>query len=282
MCLIRLNWGRNFGVETYTPQAQERVPGPGLSLAAGVRPLRWGISGTSAAGIGPGRSCRRGRRAGSATRGFGMAGPCPCWLLGCSWRTSLLEVPCDPGREPACACVDGAAKVFGGTQHNGNFSYTSDLWNFSLLQSSWTPLATESPVPRPRRGHAASWDPDSRTLLIFAGFDGRYRDDLWRYSAVGARDFNVSLAWEPDVLVVECAVGQACAMQARTPLPTTGRFAVSGNCSQTQFLVGLPSSFVEFEGSTLSFVNSSSTTVLAEPGKGKGGLKQCKVGLGLA
>ena len=58
----------------------------------------------------------------------------------------------------------------------------NDVWAFDLITNSWTNLATTTTVPVARYGTAAVFDPDTGTLVTFAGFTtlGRF-DDTWRF-----------------------------------------------------------------------------------------------------
>jgi hypothetical protein len=58
----------------------------------------------------------------------------------------------------------------------------NDVWAFDLVAHSWTNLVAASPAPVARYGTAAVFDPDTGTLVTFAGFttQGRF-DDTWRF-----------------------------------------------------------------------------------------------------
>ena len=146
--------------------------------------------------------------------------------------------------------------IYGGTQPGG---FTSDLWNFSLLDEEWTTLAAAAPDKPPgRQSHSMSWDPTARTLLAFGGFGGTYRDDLWRYSAVP----------RSKVLVVECSRGQPCVLDEPNFTGPAERLTASDSatCSQTEFRSGLPSpGYMEQQGST--FVFGANSPVFVEPGR---------------
>lgn len=67
--------------------------------------------------------------------------------------------------------------VFGGNNQSVSFG---DLWSLSLSSvPSWTELAPGGPRPSPRLGHSAIYDPVRRRMIVFGGFDGRRRNDVW-------------------------------------------------------------------------------------------------------
>eukprot|EP00438_Fugacium_kawagutii_P034185 Skav233183 [mRNA] locus=scaffold24:198225:199640:+ [translate_table: standard] len=89
--------------------------------------------------------------------------------------------------------------VFGGAEpvNDTDLAYSSDLWNYSFVTSSWRQMATSEALPRPsgRQGHAVAWDPVSRFMYAFGGFNSTYLSDFWRYRAVDADEVPVRTCW---------------------------------------------------------------------------------------
>ena len=189
-----------------------------------------------------------------------------------SWRQQWKQLSSQPSKRAGHAVAWDSASmsllVHGGTQQvEGEFSYAGDLWNYSLLLDSWTPLAVTSTdyQPAPRTDHGAAWDPDSRSFLVHAGFDASYRSDLWRYLGPEVAD----------MLVVECVLGQTCSVEDNRTFPTGTSFAISENCSMDNFP---DRGYMMYRDSRLDFVNNrsllesggdvNSSYVYLEPGRG--------------
>lgn len=79
---------------------------------------------------------------------------------------------------------------------------TKQVWNYSLLTSSWIPMAPSGPYPAPgpREDHTAVWDPKSNYVHLFGGFDSTYKSDFWRYRSLDLEE----------VPVKKCFLGQEC------------------------------------------------------------------------
>ena len=133
------------------------------------------------------------------------------WLYGWWTNAWTLLSPANPpsGRAGYSAIWDpltfsmltcGGVKVL-----NESFSYTAELWNYSLLTNAWTPLAPPGTYPSPsaREDHTAVWDPDLRFMYILGGFDVSYKKDFWRYAGYGVKELAVE----------ECFVGQECTVK---------------------------------------------------------------------
>ncbi|CAE7765918.1 UVR8 [Symbiodinium sp. CCMP2592] len=79
-----------------------------------------------------------------------------------------------------------SALLFGGHASNA-FLYFEDLWRYDWLQRAWREIRPSGPKPSTRSGHAAVWDPRSRSMIIFAGrFLATFYDDLWQYVEDGS------------------------------------------------------------------------------------------------
>ena len=133
------------------------------------------------------------------------------WHYG-RWTNSwTLLSPANPpsGRAGHSAVWDArtlSILTFGGVKVlNESHNYTAELWNYSILTNSWTPLAPPGPYPSPtaREDHVAWWDPSSRYMYLLGGYDVSYKKDMWRYVGVEAEE----------VPVEECFLGQECSLQ---------------------------------------------------------------------
>jgi hypothetical protein len=72
--------------------------------------------------------------------------------------------------------------VFGGVAP----SYRNDVWVLSLGEiPAWSQLTPSGTPPGPRRSHTAIYDPVNDRMVMFGGFDGTYRNDVWALSLGG-------------------------------------------------------------------------------------------------
>lgn len=73
--------------------------------------------------------------------------------------------------------------LFGG---DGSGGRRNDLWQWTEA-AGWKQLTADgaSGAPPDRVFHAAVWDAQASRLLIFGGYDGSYRNDLWQYASAG-------------------------------------------------------------------------------------------------
>ena len=75
--------------------------------------------------------------------------------------------------------------VFGG--YDGTSSRRNDVWALSLAGSpAWSELFPAGSPPSGRYGHTAFYDPVRDRMLIFAGYDGTDRNDVWALSLAGS------------------------------------------------------------------------------------------------
>lgn len=86
--------------------------------------------------------------------------------------------------------------VFGGYSFDGGYQYFNDVWSLSLGGAPvWNQIGAVGPLPSPRAGHAAVYDPVRDRLLVLGGYsyDGasHYLADAWALSLGG------SPAWTP-------------------------------------------------------------------------------------
>eukprot|EP00438_Fugacium_kawagutii_P028600 Skav226692 [mRNA] locus=scaffold3971:163350:175064:- [translate_table: standard] len=95
--------------------------------------------------------------------------------------------------------------TFAGVRLDESLNYTAEVWNYSLLTNSWTPLAPVGPYPAPgpREDHSIVWDPKSYHAYLFGGFDATYKSDIWRYRSMDLEE----------VPVRECFLGQECQLE---------------------------------------------------------------------
>ena len=95
-----------------------------------------------------------------------------------------------PSPRSGCAGVFDPARermvLFGGQDASG---LLNDVWELSLNgRPRWRQLHPAGAPPSPRHRHTATLDPASDRMLVFAGWDGWYTNDLWQL------DFS-ELAW---------------------------------------------------------------------------------------
>jgi hypothetical protein len=68
----------------------------------------------------------------------------------------------------------------------GQPSLMNDVWALSLSGSpQWTQLSAAGVAPSPRYSHHAIYQPGPDRILVFGGFDGSYRNDVWALSLAG-------------------------------------------------------------------------------------------------
>jgi hypothetical protein len=93
-----------------------------------------------------------------------------------------------PGHSFAIAAFDstsGKGYLYGGGIDEDEFG---DLWQFSIDDSNrvtWQRLFLDGPIPEPRYGAGAVYDPLRRRLVMFGGYAGRALGDTWELSLVG-------------------------------------------------------------------------------------------------
>jgi len=69
--------------------------------------------------------------------------------------------------------------VFGGRDGG----YRDDVWALALEGSpAWSALAPAGSLPSARYGHTAFYDPVGDRMVVFGGWDGGYRNDVWALS----------------------------------------------------------------------------------------------------
>jgi len=74
--------------------------------------------------------------------------------------------------------------VFGG---NGGSSLENDVWALSLGDSpAWTELLPTGTPPSARYVHTAFYDPVRDRMMVFGGWDGARRNDVWALSLAGS------------------------------------------------------------------------------------------------
>jgi N-acetylneuraminic acid mutarotase len=69
--------------------------------------------------------------------------------------------------------------VFGGFSGT---SYHDDTWAYDLATNTWAALHPLGDVPAARGGHSLAYDPDSKKMILFGGYDGSAQyNDTWAY-----------------------------------------------------------------------------------------------------
>ena len=65
--------------------------------------------------------------------------------------------------------------------------YLNDVWTLSLSGSTaWTSLAPGGAAPSGRHGHTALYDPVRDRMVVFAGYDGSFNNEVWALSLPGS------------------------------------------------------------------------------------------------
>ncbi len=71
----------------------------------------------------------------------------------------------------------GRLIIFGGED---NAMLRQDVWTLSLTGTpEWTSLVATGTPPSPRRGHSMIYDPVRDRVIVFGGWDGARRNDVW-------------------------------------------------------------------------------------------------------
>ena len=69
--------------------------------------------------------------------------------------------------------------LFGGFDGS---TYYDDTWVYDLAQNTWSSRAFVTSTPPARYGHSMAYDPVTKQIILFGGFDGiREYDDTWAY-----------------------------------------------------------------------------------------------------
>ncbi|CAE7203790.1 rngB, partial [Symbiodinium sp. CCMP2456] len=159
------------------------------------------------------------------------------------------------GHAAAWDPVSMSMLVMGGIANVSNdLSYTSSLYNYSLLTNSWKQegLQTEVLGPTGRTGHGIVWDYASRGLLSFGGFNVSYLQQTWRYV--------VSQTSSP--LLVSCQLGRNCSFRWNA----SGVGTVKRACSDPDILAELPPLLSDEAEEDLWMFGGHATPLFAEPG----------------
>ncbi|CAE6963215.1 unnamed protein product [Symbiodinium sp. CCMP2592] len=166
-----------------------------------------------------------------------------------SWPTARA------GHAAAWDPVSMSMLVMGGiTNVSNDLSYDASIYNYTLLTNSWKEEGLQSQVvgPSGRTGHGVVWDFASRGLLSFGGFNASYLQQTWRYV--------VSQTNPP--LLVHCQQGRNCSFRRNA----SGSVAAKRNCSDPDFLAGLPTLLSEAEEEGLWMFAGNASPFFTEPG----------------
>jgi N-acetylneuraminic acid mutarotase len=69
--------------------------------------------------------------------------------------------------------------VFGG--YDGT-TYYNDTWAYDMAGEAWTALSPSGVAPAARQGHSLVYDPQSKKMILFGGYDGTAQyNDTWAY-----------------------------------------------------------------------------------------------------
>jgi len=75
--------------------------------------------------------------------------------------------------------VGGQLVLFGG--YNGSECY-NDTWVYDITQRTWSSSSPVASKPSARYGHSMAYDPESKKIILFGGFDGtKEYNDTWAY-----------------------------------------------------------------------------------------------------
>jgi Galactose oxidase, central domain len=111
-----------------------------------------------------------------------LAMPSALWAGG-PWN----EGPRMPSRAGHVAVYDTERErvvIFGG--YDAYDEFKSDTWAVSTTpSSSWERIAESGPVPPGRYFHSGIYDPVRERLIVFGGYDGDNRNDVWALSLSG-------------------------------------------------------------------------------------------------
>jgi hypothetical protein len=98
-------------------------------------------------------------------------------------RVSAIPVP--PARDGHRAVYDAAGNrmvIFGGYSMS-TFNYFGDTWALSLIGTpTWSPVLSGPDLIPPRRDHLTVLDPSGDRLVVFGGWSGGPRNDVWQLS----------------------------------------------------------------------------------------------------
>lgn len=87
-----------------------------------------------------------------------------------------------PARASQAMAYDPVANkliVFGG--YDGK-TYYGDTWAYDLAGNAWTELKPAGLAPAARQGHSLVYDPQSKKMILFGGYDGaKQYGDTWAY-----------------------------------------------------------------------------------------------------
>jgi N-acetylneuraminic acid mutarotase len=120
--------------------------------------------------------------------GDGLTGPNlylsdELWAYRPADTTWALLPSAAPGRFSHTAVWDPANAqmlVYGGYALGGGLR--GDLWAYRPASNSWTELTTAGPMPTPRAGQSAVWDPADAQMLVFGGMGSSdATNELWSY-----------------------------------------------------------------------------------------------------
>lgn len=120
-----------------------------------------------------------------------------CWELALSetarWSRIDPSGPAPPARYDHAAVLDSENDrmlIVAGASDSTEFVPRNDVWALDLRDPPvWRQLQPDGASPSPRMGHAAAYDRAGKRLLLFGGFDGVFRNDLW------ALDLDAASTW---------------------------------------------------------------------------------------
>ena len=115
------------------------------------------------------------------------------WLLKLTpgaetWRQAPVSSIHPPFRSSATCVWDrfnNRLIYFGG---ESNIGFYNDVWQFNLNDWTWHQITPTGEPPTARFGHSAIYDPVDQRMIMFGGFDGSYKNDVWELSLISGSE----------------------------------------------------------------------------------------------
>jgi N-acetylneuraminic acid mutarotase len=84
------------------------------------------------------------------------------------------------GGSVAYVSQDNKLLLFAGW--TGGSKYLNDIWSYDLAANAWSKLKPQGTLPPARASQAMAYDPVTKKLIVFGGYDGTtYYNDTWAY-----------------------------------------------------------------------------------------------------
>lgn len=78
---------------------------------------------------------------------------------------------------------DNKLMLFGGQSYSQKGEYINDLWEYDVINHTWTEKATNSIKPLPRQDFGLAYSPDNHCIVLFGGWVDVFvaTNDTWIY-----------------------------------------------------------------------------------------------------